>query len=167
MIVVLNGPVGIGKSTLAETLAERIDECVMLDGDALIAANPPHGNPLEHLHSTIALLVGHHQRFGYHHFVINHIWRSPQELTDLRRRLEPEADIHCFLLTLSLEENLHRIARRASTRAIDELDYDRRTVVEEREALMAWGDGELGEILEVDAAPLEVAERLLHRLGIG
>jgi shikimate kinase len=167
MIVVLNGPLGIGKSTLAEALAERMDGCVMLDGDALIAANPAYDNSLEHLHSTIALLVGHHRRFGYHHFVINHIWRSPQELTDLRRRFGPEADIRCFLLNLSLEENLQRIARRASARAIDELDHDRRTVVEEREALRVWDEGVLGEILEVDAMPSEVAERIIHRLGIG
>lgn len=32
MIIVLNGPLGIGKSTLAEALAEAIDHCVMLDG---------------------------------------------------------------------------------------------------------------------------------------
>jgi hypothetical protein len=33
MIIVLNGPLGIGKSTLAEALTESIDACVMLDGD--------------------------------------------------------------------------------------------------------------------------------------
>jgi deoxyadenosine/deoxycytidine kinase len=41
VIIVLNGPLGVGKSTLAELLAERIDQCVMLDGDHLVAANPP------------------------------------------------------------------------------------------------------------------------------
>ena len=91
MIVVLNGPLGIGKSSLAETLMERIDGCVMLDGDALIAVNPPHDDQLEHLHSTIALLISHHRRFGYRFFVLSHLWRSPEELADLRRRLEPDA----------------------------------------------------------------------------
>ena len=57
MIIVLNGPLGIGKSTLAETLAESLDHCVMLDGDHLIAANPPPDDEMEFLHSTIALLV--------------------------------------------------------------------------------------------------------------
>ena len=38
MIIVLNGPLGIGKSTLAEALAESIDQSVMLDGDHLVAA---------------------------------------------------------------------------------------------------------------------------------
>jgi shikimate kinase len=41
MIIALYGPLGIGKSTLAEALAESIDRCVMLDGDHLVAVNPP------------------------------------------------------------------------------------------------------------------------------
>ena len=80
MIIVLNGPLGIGKSTLAEALAESIEQCVSLDGDHLVAANPPAADEREHLHSTIALLVGHHRQFGYRHFVINHFWRSPRTL---------------------------------------------------------------------------------------
>ena len=55
MIIVLNGPLGIGKSTLAEALTESIDACVMLSGDQLVAVNPPSKNALEHLHSTIEL----------------------------------------------------------------------------------------------------------------
>ena len=103
MIIVLNGPLGIGKSTLAEALAESIAQCVMLDGDHLVAANPPQADEREYLHTTIALLVEHHRRFGYRHFVIDYIWRTPQELADLRRRLldvDRGADIRCFLLTL-------------------------------------------------------------------
>jgi deoxyadenosine/deoxycytidine kinase len=32
MIIVLNGPLGIGKSTLAGPLSESIQQCVMLSG---------------------------------------------------------------------------------------------------------------------------------------
>lgn len=42
MFIVLNGPLGIGESTLAEALCESIDHCVMLDGDHVVAANPSH-----------------------------------------------------------------------------------------------------------------------------
>ena len=138
MIIVLNGPLGIGKSTLAEALADNIDACVMLDGDHLVAANPPPADEMEYLHSTIALLVAHHRRFGYLHFVVNHLWRTPAELADLRRRLldvDATADIRCFLLSLPLDENLRRIHRRQGARALDELEFERRTVAEEREAL--------------------------------
>lgn len=115
MIIVLNGPLGIGKSTLAEALAESIESCVMLDGDFLVAANPAYRDEIEHLHSTVALLVSHHRGFGYQHFVINHIWRSPAELDDLRRRLVAiDRDIRVFLLTLSAGENVNRTSSRCA-----------------------------------------------------
>ena len=37
MIILLNGPLGIGKSTLSEALTERVDWCAMLDGDGTVA----------------------------------------------------------------------------------------------------------------------------------
>jgi ABC-type cobalamin/Fe3+-siderophores transport system ATPase subunit len=169
MIIVLNGPLGIGKSTLAEALMESIDGCVMLDGDRLAAANPPPPDEMEHLHSTIALLVAHHRRFGYPHFVIDHLWRTPEELADLRRRLldiDSDADIRAFLLTLPLDENLRRIQRRQDARAIEELDFERRTVLQEREVVFGSNGGDLGEPFDVSAPPPDLVAALLHRVGL-
>jgi shikimate kinase len=169
MIIILNGPLGIGKSTLAEALTESVDRCVMLDGDNLVAANPPPADEVDYLHSTIALLVAHHRRFGYRHFVISHLWRTPAELTDLRRRLldiDACAEIRCFLLTLSLEENVRRIQRRQSARALDEEEFERRTVVEERNALFKDAGGELGEHFDVSAPPAELVKLLQLRLDL-
>jgi hypothetical protein len=167
MIIVLNGPLGIGKSTLAEALAESIEQCVMLDGDHLVAANPPSRDPLEHLHSTIALLVAHHRRFGYRHFVVNHIWTVPAELADLRRRLDGMDDnIRCFLLILPAEENLRRIQRRAGARAIDEMEFEQRTFREEREALARSSGLDLGEPFDVSASPAELVVTMLRHLGV-
>lgn len=169
MIIVLNGPLGIGKSTLAEALAESIDHCVMLDGDHLVAANPPPLDEVEYLHATIALLIAHHQRFGYHHFVIDHLWRRAADLDDLRHRLRavaPDADIHCFLLTLPLEENLRRIERRQAARALDEKEFELQTVADERSALFEGEAGDLGTPFDVSAAPEDLVETLLLRLGL-
>jgi len=169
MIILLNGPLGIGKSTLAEALTESLDHCVMLDGDSLVAANPPPPDEIEHLHSTIALLVAHHRHFGYRHFVIDHLWRTSEELDDLRRRLladDGEADIRCFLLTLSLEENLRRIDQRQSARVTDERQFELRTVAEEREALFGRSTGDLGEEFDVSAPPDELVATILRRLGL-
>jgi thymidylate kinase len=167
MIIVLNGPLGIGKSTLSEALAESIDQCVMLDGDYLVAANPQSFDPLGHLHSTIALLVAHHRRFGYLHFVVNHIWTSPAELADLRSRLSKmDEDIRCFLLTLPADENLQRIERRAGARALDEREFDRRTFAQESEALAKSPGADLGEPFDVSAPPLDLVATMLLRLGL-
>jgi hypothetical protein len=167
MIIVLNGPLGIGKSTLGEALTESIDGCALLDGDRLIAVNPPYRDEREHLHSTIALLVAHHYRYGYRHFVIDYIWRSPEELADLCRRLEHiDSDIRCFLLTLPAEESLRRIERRASARVINELEFERRTFVQEREMLEASSGMNLGEPFDVSALPDELVEAMLRRLEL-
>jgi hypothetical protein len=167
MIILLNGPLGIGKSTLAEALAERIDRCVMLDGDHLVAANPPADDEREHLHSTIALLVGHHLRFGYRHFVIDHLWRSPEELADLRQRLiDHDPDIRCFLLTLPADENLRRIERRAAARAIDEREFEQRTFAEEHALLTGDAAAQLGEPFDVSAPVAELVATMLCRLRL-
>jgi hypothetical protein len=169
MIIVLNGPLGIGKSTLAEALSESMKHCAMLDGDLLVAVNPPPPDEVEHLHSTIALLVEHHRGFGYHHFVINHLWTSASDLDDLRRRLtevDGDADIHCFLLTLPEGENLRRIQNRARARAIDDLHFELRMVEKERKALQgSCGEG-LGEPFDVSGQTLELVDMMLRRLGL-
>ena len=167
MIIVLNGPLGIGKSTLAEALMENLEYCVMLDGDQLVAANPPPRDQLEHLHSTIVLLVTHHRRFGYRHFVVDHVWRSSAELADLRRRLmSVDADIRIFRLTLPADENLRRIERRQRARALDEREFELRTFAEEREALTKSSGEDLGEPFDVSASPPELVAMMLDRLAL-
>jgi adenylate kinase family enzyme len=166
VIILLNGPLGIGKSTLAEALSESIEHCVMLDGDHLIAANPPPEDEVEYLHATIALLVAHHRSYGYRHFVIDHIWRSRKDLEDLQHRLlevDRSTEIRCFLLTLPLDENLRRIERRRSARALDEREFELATVVAERELLENRSD-ELGEPLDVSRPPMELVKEVLARL---
>lgn len=167
MIIVLNGPLGIGKSSLAEALTENIEYCAMLDGDCLVAVNPlPTQEPgLEHLHSAIELLITHHRRFGYRHFVIAHVWRTPAELADLRRRLtgiDGIVEIRCFLLTLPANENLRRIERRQGARVIDEREFELRTFVAEREALTKSSD--LGEPFDVSAPLPDLVARMLRHL---
>ena len=167
MFIVLNGPLGIGKSTLAEALTESIDHCVMINGDLLLAANPPQPNELDYLHSTIALLISHHRRFGYRHFVIEHCWRSPAELADLRDRLvsiDPGAEIRYFLLTLPAEENMRRIKRRQRARAIDEREFELRVFAEERDILGKTSG--LGEAFDVSAPPSELVTLMLSRLEL-
>jgi len=169
MFILLNGPLGIGKSTLAEALTESIDQCVMLDGDHLAELNPPPPDEIEYLHSTITAVVAHHQRFGYRHFVIDHLWRTSAELEDLRHRLlavDPSADIHCFLLTLSLDENLRRIQRRQKARVHDEQELELRIVAEEREVLSESRSDSMGEPFDVSALPEELVARMLRRLGL-
>lgn len=167
MIILLNGPLGIGKTTLADALMESVRQSVMLDGDHLVAANPPPNDDLEYLHSTITLLVTHYRSFGYRHFVIDHIWTTPGQIEDLRFRLaDSDADFRCFLLTLPIEDNHQRIERRAGLRALEEHEHDLRVIAEEREALAARPGAILGEPFDVSASPPALVQTMLHRLGL-
>jgi hypothetical protein len=105
-------------------------------------------------------MVIHHRRFGYRNFVIEHVWRTQGELSDLKLRLD-DPDVHCFLLTLPVEENVRRIERRQAARAIDERDFERLTLPEERRALEAPG---LGTPFDVSGTPAELVLSLLALL---
>lgn len=166
-IIVINGPLGIGKSTLSEALSESLDQCVMLDGDHLIAVNPVPVNETAYLHRIVGLLVAHHLRSGYRQFVVNHYWRFPHELEDLRRTLlniEPDADIRFFLLTLSLDEHLGRIHRRRAAREIDEEQFELQTVAAERDVLYHQGRVGLGQPFDVSGPLHQVVADLLLQL---
>lgn len=167
MIILLNGPLGIGKSTLAEVLSESIDQCVMLDGDHIIAVNQPPADESGYLHTTLALLFAHHRQSGYRHFVIDHLWTSMEELADLigkLREVDPDVEIRSFLLFVPLEENLRRIQVRQSARALDEHEFESRTVFAERNVLYRGDNTGLGELFDVSAGPDELVAELLDRL---
>lgn len=167
MIIVLNGPLGVGKSTLGEALSESIEGSVYLDGDFIVAANPQPADSQGLLHSAIELLVNHFRNYGYRHFVICHYWESPDALDDLKRcllRVDTSLQIRCFLTWLPLEENLARIHKRQTGRAVDELDHDLETVRHERRVLSRWTDSEVGEFLDVSPPVNELVEELVEML---
>lgn len=169
MIIVLNGPLGIGKPTLAEALMEGLKGSVMLDGDHIVAVNPPALDELAYLHATLSLLVRHHKDHGYRHFIINHLWRTAHELVELQhalRAVDADMELRCFLLTSPLEENLRRIRVRQSAKALDERAFEHDMVMEERAALLANADASPGEPFDVSAPPAELAATLLQRLGL-
>lgn len=166
MIILLNGPLGIGKSTLSETLAEKIDWCVMLDGDHLIELNPPPENEHETLCVVSELLITHHQSVGYRNFVLNHLWTQHRELSQLRARLSKfDPDVHCFRLTLSREENLRRIERRASATGLDR-SYELEIFDREHAILSSCPGDELGVPLDASACPDDLAGKILTLIGL-
>lgn len=170
MIILLNGPLGIGKSTLAEALMESLDGSVMLDGDHVVALNPAPRDDVGYLHSTLSLLIQHHRLNGYRHFIVNHLWTRPEHIADLRHRLAeaaPGCDCRCFLLELPLKENLRRIRVRQAARALEETEFELRTVMEERSILAEHGaDGSLGERFDVSGHPEKLVAAILERLGL-
>ena len=172
MILIINGPLGVGKTSVAEALLYRFPRSVMLDGDAIGRVHPFEiydPNRTDYLYRTLAMLLDWHQREGdYEHFVINYVFEKPESLARLLAQLHPlDPVIRVFRLRASPETLRARIRKRGG----------------EDDAYLAWelqrgpellriqdahGPGDaLGEIVETDGLSVaEVAEAIWARVRI-
>lgn len=159
-LVVLNGPLGVGKSSLAcQIVGNLLQQCSSLDGDAFLECNPEPEDSIELMHdSCIALATLQHEKFGINNWVINHLYQSPYEISDIRRRfLEPEnglgvSNVFSFSLFVEEETLRQRIIRRASSISVPSKDWELQTSREEVEALEMWRhSGAVGQFIDCKA----------------
>ena len=84
MIIILNGPCGIGKTAVSWELAALFERAVMLDGDYIGAVHPLaiyDAARVDYLYRTLRHLVAWQIAQGdYHNFVINYVFESPESL---------------------------------------------------------------------------------------
>jgi gluconate kinase len=116
LIIIINGSLGVGKSTTAEELHWKFDKSVCLDGDAIGNVNPfaiYDDDRIDHLYRTLEFLIEFHQKHGYHNFVINYVFESASSLQDLVDLLRPlDSSIHTYWLTCDKDEQAKRIEGR-------------------------------------------------------
>lgn len=116
MIIIINGSLGVGKSSVAEQLQYKFDISVHLDGDCIGDVHPFEiydEARIRHLYRTLELLVGFHQKNGYPNFVINYVFESPESLQELLNLLRPlDTAIHTYWLTCDEAEQAKRIRER-------------------------------------------------------
>jgi chloramphenicol 3-O-phosphotransferase len=116
MIIIINGSVGVGKSSVSEQLHWKFDKSVNLDGDHIGYVHPFEiydDARISHLYRTLELLINFHQKNGYHNFVINYVFESPESLQELFELLRPlDSSIHSYWLTCNAEEQERRIRKR-------------------------------------------------------
>ena len=157
MIIIINGSLGVGKTSVANQLRYKFERSVHLDGDALGDVHPfeLYDNArIDHLYRTIALLVEFHQKHGYHHFVINYVFETPESLQNLLDRLQPfDRSIHTYWLTCAVAEQSKRIQQRKH----DQLEWELKRFIELRQIqIKAAQQGFIGK--NVDTTELTVGE---------
>jgi broad-specificity NMP kinase len=157
VIIIINGSLGVGKSSVADELHWKFDKSVHLDGDHVGDVHPFEiydDARIDHLYRTLELLVGFHQKNGYHDFVINYVFESADSLQDLLDLLRPlESSIHVFLLTCDAKEQ----AKRIQGRRRHELEWELSRFVElQKIQAEAARQGFIGK--EVDTTNLTSAE---------
>ncbi len=125
MIIIINGPLGIGKTSTSWELLWRCEPGIMLDADYVAAFHPFDYYNDEHLayaHATLRVLAGHHVNHGFQHFVINWVFETPFQLDRLRRRLSDLGlPIHTFRLICAPDEVERRVRQRNHPNQAQEL----------------------------------------------
>ncbi len=125
MIIIINGSVGVGKTSISWDLQKKFNKSIMLDGDYIGAVYPFEiydNKRIEYLYETFSHLIKFHYSNGYSNFIINYVFESEKSLISLTERLKkiiPE--IYCFWLTCSNEVQEKRIKKRNTEGASWEL----------------------------------------------
>jgi GrpB-like predicted nucleotidyltransferase (UPF0157 family) len=119
MIVIINGPLGIGKTETAWELLRCFERAVMLDGDYLGAVQPYtiyDESRVDYLYQTLHHVAAFHVANGYRNFVINYVFETPETLAALRRLLSDlDDEIYAFRLVCDATEHERRVRQRVRT----------------------------------------------------
>lgn len=162
MIIVINGSLGVGKTSVAKELLLKFERSVHLDGDAIGDVNPfaiYDEARIAHLYRTLALLIGFHQQNGYPNFVINYVFESADSLEALLCLLRPlDPAIYVYWLTCDEQEQ----ARRIQGRRRKKLDWELSRFVElQRIQAKAAQQGFIGrEVDTTHLSPAAVGEKI-------
>jgi broad-specificity NMP kinase len=163
MILIINGPLGIGKSETSWALLYRFPKAVMLDMDHIAAFHPFDFYNQEHLdysYATLRTLLEHHIRHGYSDFVLNWVIESAEQMTRLKQAVaQHNLPIHIFRLCCDPEEIARRIQKRNRPDIEWELNRARELVAILDEAARA---GDIGTVVDTTSlTPEETADLIL------
>ena len=166
MIVILNGPLGVGKTEVAWKLIEKFDRAVMLDGDYLGAVHPFEiydQQRVAYLYQTLHHVTAFHVANGWHNFVIDYVFETPDALAQLRHLLADLDDvIYAFRLTCSAEEIDRRIRSRSNDPARlawESKRFRELQAIQERNARR----GDLGFVIDTTSLSIEEVADVIWR----
>jgi broad-specificity NMP kinase len=162
MVIIVNGPLGIGKSTVSWELLYRFPRAVMLDVDHVAAFHPFDFYEQAHLdysYETLRVLVEHHVRHSFEDFVVNWVLESAEQLARLTASVAGAGGpVHAFRLRCEPEV----VAARVRARSRPDLEWELARARELAGILdRAAGEGDLGTVIDTTAlTPAETAERI-------
>ncbi len=166
MIIIINGPCGIGKTSVSWELQTRFERSVMLDGDYIGAVHPfeiYNDARAFYLYRTLRHLIEFHvAEGGYEHFVINYVFESPASLRQLREMLAPLGPSYAFRLTAEDAAIERRIRQRGGEDAAWHLER-----YKELQAILsaAARRGDVGFPIDTTSlSVVEVADRMWQRI---
>lgn len=168
MIIIINGSIATGKTSVSWYLNSIINQSVMLDGDYLGAVNPfllKDEKRLNYLFQTITELVVFHETNGYTHFVINYIFENERELQMLiiLLRSRTKQEVKSYLLECNRDEQINRIQKRNNDQVEWEIarSLELNKILQESSQISFIGD----QIDTSGKAISEISEHILRESG--
>ena len=152
MIIIINGPLGIGKTETSWHLIEKFNPGVLLDGDYIAAIHPfdyADETQLDYAYETFRVLVSHHVSHDIENFVLNWVFETPDQLTRLKQHLQSiNTPILAYRLVCSSDEIERRIRKRGLPQSETEIRRARELIyVLDRSA----ATGDLGHVVDTTA----------------
>jgi len=116
MIVIINGPPGIGKTSISQALLGRIEGSALIDGDSLAAMKSFSRSDREKLLHFFEAIRGMAEAFkkgGTRHLLIAFTFETPESLSLLKQKLcDLDNIIYSYMLTAESAEIERRIVYR-------------------------------------------------------
>ena len=165
-VIIVNGAMGVGKTTTARELTERLAPALFLDGDHMAdfrpfdLYEPAH---LDYIEDTLCHMVGFHAANGFERLVVAWVFESAERLAGFCGRLQADGHtVQAFRLTCAAHEHERRVRERGR----DNLHWELNRHRELAEVLAAAASrGYLGRTLDVtelsaDEAAGAIADQL-------
>ncbi|MDB5098032.1 MAG: hypothetical protein JWM80_2453 [Cyanobacteria bacterium RYN_339] len=115
-VIILNGPMGVGKTTTARALMDRLLPALFLDGDYVSDFQPFDVRQPEHLdyiEDTLVHMVAFHAANGFQRQIVAGVFETPERLANFDARLRSQGhDVTCFRLTCESREHERRVRGR-------------------------------------------------------
>ena len=162
-VLVLNGAMGVGKTTTARELTELLAPALFLDADHIADFRPfdvYEPTHLDYIEDTLCHMVAFHTSQGFRRLVIAWVFETPERLQGFCERLRAQQhEVAAFHLTCSAEEHERRIRARGRENLHWELARHRELA---QLLARAAARGDLGRTLDVTAlSAAEAAEAIL------
>jgi ABC-type phosphate transport system ATPase subunit len=116
MIVIVNGPCGVGKSTIAKELENMFEDCAHIKADDVHCFIVNSEIIPEHIRMTdinIESLVKNFRANGFSNIIIDNVYEKVEHLIQIKQRLSQyDSEIYSILLYCELSENIRRDMKR-------------------------------------------------------
>ena len=86
MLILVNGCLGVGKTTMGDALNNKLSNSSFFDGDAFLANTDTNIHESNHFIKWTQIIYHnvsfHMQKFNAQNFVISYVWENQTQITD-------------------------------------------------------------------------------------